>query len=525
MTAAHGIAWQLRIMRMLWVKTVRHSAFLQNTAVLTVTSLVLRAVGIFFRMYLSARIGAEGMGLYQLIVSVYVLASAFASAGICTAVTRMVTDALCRGDRRTALSALRAAVVISVGVAAASALAVSLAAYPIARYGMGDTRVVGALRILTLSLPFMGVSSCVKGYFIARRQVTVTARAQLLEQAVRIFVIVLLLERGVATTVASACAVVMIGDVVAECASCLRLLCAFRRDCRRLPPGEDTAKGAVMTTLMGIALPITATRYLTTALHTVENLLVPSRMALYTGSRAVALAQFGCLKGMAMPLLFFPASLLSSLATLLIPEISEAAALDRQEKVRGAAARTLHLTLTGSILVGGVFYLYAMPLGRLFYQSDEVGCLLRALAPLVPAMYVESMVDGILKGLNQQVSTLRHNLLDSSLRLFLVVTVVPHAGMAGFLFVMTVSNVLVAVLNVHRLLTVTNMRFRWRQWVFAPTIAVVLAAVGSDMLQKNAWISVWPPLLSLATGIALLCGLFFLLLYGTGCITRRDVRI
>lgn len=510
---------------MLVVKTVRRTAFLQNAAVLTVTSLLLRTVGIFFRMYLSTRIGAEGMGLYQLIVSVYVLASAFAAAGICTAVTRMVTDALCRGDRRTALSALRVAVLVSAAVGILSGVVLVAASVPIGRYLIGDVRAVAALRILTVSLPFMGVTSCLKGYFMARRRVNVTAHAQLLEQAVRIAVIAWLLERGYATSIASACAVVMVGDVIAEITSCIHMIFAFRRDRRHLPPAAVTQAERVMPQLMGIALPITATRYLNTALHTVENLLVPSRLGVYVGSRAVALAQFGALKGMAMPLIFFPSSFLSSLATLLIPEISEAAALNKQERVRDAVGRTLHLTLTGSILVGGVFFLYAMPLGRLFYHSDEVGCLLRALAPIIPAMYVESMVDGILKGLGQQVSTLRYSLIDSALRLLLVVTVVPRTGMAGFLFVMTVSNVLVAVLNLQRLLTVTGMRFRWRQWIVAPMLAVALAALGSHTLKSNVWFAALPDMVATAVGACLLCGVFGALLYAFGCVSRRDVKI
>ncbi|MBO5797495.1 MAG: oligosaccharide flippase family protein, partial [Clostridia bacterium] len=467
----------------MWVvKTFRRSPFLQNAAVLTVTSLVLRAVGIFFRMYLAGRIGAEGMGLYQLVISVYVLASAFAAAGICTAVTRQVTDALCRGDRATALKALRCAVGVSVEVGVVSAGVLYLAADPVSRWFLKDVRAINALRILTVSLPFMGVSSCLKGYFMARRRVSFTARAQLLEQAVRIAVIALLLERVGPTDLSAACAVVMLGDVVAEIASCLHLALGFGRDRRKLPESVAPPAAGVMTAMMGIALPISATRYLTTALHTVENLLVPARISRYTGSRAVALAQFGSLKGMTMPLLFFPASFLSSLSTLLIPELSESAALGRQERVKAAVGRTLQLTLCASILIGGVFYLYAAELGQLLFQHDEVSLMLRVLAPLVPAMYLESLVDGMLKGLGQQVSTLRYNLWDSALRLVLVITVVPRTGMAGFLFVMTVSNLLVAFLNLHRLLTVTEMRLNWRQWVLAPLAAVGLSAVGAEYL-------------------------------------------
>lgn len=67
---------------------------------MTITALILRTIGIFFRIYMSNKIGAEGMGLYQLIFSIYVLAATFASSGICTAVTRMVTDELATGTKK-----------------------------------------------------------------------------------------------------------------------------------------------------------------------------------------------------------------------------------------------------------------------------------------------------------------------------------------------------------------------------------------------------------------------------------------
>ena len=489
-------------------KVFRRSAFLQNAALLTVTSLLLRGVGILFRIYLAGRIGPEGMGLYQLVISVYMLVSAFAAAGLCTAVTRLVTDALCRGDRGRALRALRYAVLVSLLVGLVSAGALYLTAGPISRGLLKDARAAAALRILPISLPFMGVSSCLKGYFMARRRVTVTARAQILEQAVRIAVIAALLQKVGSADLSAACAVVMTGDVTAEAASCLRLFGGFRRDRRNLPPATAPMKGeGVMATLMGISLPITATRYLNTALHTVENLLVPDRLTVYTGSRAVALSLFGCLKGMAMPLLFFPSSFLSAIGTLLIPEISESAALGHTRRVQDAVGRTLHLTLTASLLLSGVFWLYAPALGTLLYQSEEVSRMLRVLAPLLPAMYLESMVDGILKGLDQQVSTLRYSLIDSGIRLALIFWLVPRTGMAGFLFVMTVSNLLVAFLNLHRLITVTKLPVQWGRWLIAPLAAVGAAGGGAFAFSRISPVAALPPVLGTISGILVMAGL------------------
>ena len=509
----------------MWVvKTLRRSPFLKNAAVLTGTSLLLRTVGIFFRIYLSDRIGAEGMGLYQLVISVYTFASAFAAAGICTAVTRLVAEALARGDRSTALRALRGAVWVSIAAGLLSAGILALTADPLSRYLLKDGRAAAALRILTVSLPFMGVSSCLKGYFLARRRAAVTARAQLLEQAVRIGVIALLLERVGPSDLSAACGAVMLGDVIAEIASCLRLALGFGRDARSLPPHGGERGERVMTALMGIALPVTATRYLNTGLHTAENLLAPAMIALYTGSRPEALAQFGALKGMAMPLLFFPAAFLAAVGNLLVPEISGAAALGRRERVQEAVGRTLQLTLAASILIGGAFTLYAAPLGQLLYHTDEVGVLLRVLGPLVPAMYLETVADSMLKGLGQQVSTLRYSLIDSGVRLLLVLLLVPRTGMGGFLFMMVVSNGMMALLSLHRLLTVTGMRIRWGRWVATPLGALLVAGFASFYTQKTAPVAALPAWAAVGGGLSVLCLMYGALMIVFGGIRRRSFR-
>ncbi|MBO5928934.1 MAG: oligosaccharide flippase family protein, partial [Clostridia bacterium] len=100
---------------------MKHAVFVKNAAVLTGTSCILRTIGIFFRMYLSGVIGAEGMGLYQLIISIYVLASTFATSGISTAVTRMIADELVCGTPATVRHVLRRSVTLSVLLGIASA--------------------------------------------------------------------------------------------------------------------------------------------------------------------------------------------------------------------------------------------------------------------------------------------------------------------------------------------------------------------------------------------------------------------
>ena len=506
----------------------RHSVFLKNAAILTVTSLILRTIGIFFRIYMSNKIGAEGMGLYQLIVSIYVLGATFATSGISTAVTRLVADELVRGTASSVRRILRRSIALSLILGVASTAIIYGGAELISVYWIKDIRATSALRVLSFSLPSMGISSCLRGYFIARRRVAVSSRAQLLEQAVRIGIVVFLLDRFSAFGIGIACMAVMIGDTVAEWVACGCIALGYCADRKRLnnelPPRGASPLTSVVRRVLTIAVPITAGRYLNTILRTIENILVPNSIAKYSGSQERGLSQFGALKGMALPLIFFPASFLSAMATLLIPEISAANALNQKERINSAVEKALRITLLSSILIGTVFTVFSRELGLLLYNSTEVGLYLRVLAPLTPIMYTESIVDGMLKGLNQQNSSLKYSIADSSLRIILILLLVPYRGMGAFLFIMVISNLLTSFLNTHRLLKVTGMSIRWSHWILRPLLGACGAAAVSLIITHLPLISSVSGIWLTVLGILCLCGVYIALMLGLGCITRSDLR-
>lgn len=507
---------------------MRHAVFVKNAAVLTVTSLILRTVGIGFRIFLADKLGAEGMGLYQLIVSVYVLGSTFATSGISTAVTRLVADEAVCGTARSVRHILYRSLFLSVTIGLLSTALIYGGADLISVYAIRDVRAAPALRILSFSLPSMGISSCLRGYLIARRKAAGSSYAQLLEQAVRIGVIALLIDRAAAKGLAAACAAVMLGDTVAEWTACgylaLRYKCDARRMRQDLPSRASTPRSPVMRRLFSIAVPITAGRYLNTALRTVENILVPNNLAKYSGRTEQGLAEFGALKGMALPLIFFPASFLSAISTLLIPEISAANALHQRSKINRAVERTLQITLLSSVLIGAVFFTFSNEIGMLLYHNQDVGRYLAFLAPLTPIMYAESLVDGILKGLNQQVSSLRYSVADSALRIVLILLVVPRYGMKGFLFIMVVSNVMTSFLNTHRLLTVTGIRIQWRNWVVGPLLGAGASMSLTYFLCRLPFFVHINGIIQIILGILCLCGAYVLLLWLLGCVRPSELK-
>ncbi len=457
------------------------NVFIKNTAVLVVTALILRSVGIIFKIHLANLIGSEGMGLYQQIFSVYILVSAFATSGISTAVTRLVSE-VCE-DRQKVTVIMKKATVLTLALSVFSAVLMLLSADFIAIKFIGDQRSAPSLKILTFSLPFMGLSSCMRGYFLARRKTLEPSLVQLLEQAVRISVILMLLSRFSGYGLTFSAAAVLIGDVVAEAVSFLTNYIIYK--CSEKSPKRSSDQKGIYKKIISIALPITGSSYLSSFLHTAENLLVPAKLAFFYGTRERGLQLFGAIRSMAMPVLFFPASFLTSFSTMLIPEMSGAAANGKTLKIKNTVEKSVSITLTLSVFTACVFWFCAYDISTLLYNDTDVGFTIKILAPIVPFMYLESVSAGILKGLDRQKDMFWYNLFDSLLRIIFITILLPICGIKGYLAVMTVSNCLTSSLCFYCLLKTSGVSLKINEWIIKPLATGVFGGILAWFLFKN----------------------------------------
>ena len=502
---------------------LRKTVFIKNAAVLTVSGLILRFIGIVFKVWLAGSIGAEGMGVHQMIFSVYVLASTFAAAGICTAVTRLCADELALGGKSGTVYIFKRCCAAVLVISAVSLLILLFGSNLIASLVIGRKESAAAIRICSLSLPFMGLCSCFRGYFIARRRASPGAFGQIFEQTVRIGVTVAALKLVGSKGGSASLAAIFLGDTVSEALACLLLFIIYIFDVKKLEnKGRALPPYRVMKAVKHIALPITAGRYLNSVLRTAENIMVPKFLAKNPLCSSDALSLFGMIKGMALPILFFPSTLINSISTLLIPEMSEAAARGRRGIVRGAAEKTVTLTLAVGLMCGSIFFTCGDKIGALLYKSDGVGYLLCALSPIVPLMYLDGVCDGMLKGLDCQRFTFWTALTDSALRLVLIPLILPVFGVRGFIGIMYFSNFFTCALNGLKLIKVSNAELDTFKTVFLP----LFLALTSALLCKTLT-SLIPSPSTLFYVIAVCTGtltLYTVLMFSSKCITADDIR-
>lgn len=502
---------------------MKKTIFIKNALILTVSSLILRFAGIIFKVWLAALVGSEGIGLYQLVFSVYVLASTFATSGISTAVTRLIAEETALGSKKGTLKILRRSMQLTLIIAFITVGIIWLGADFIAVKLLGDARAVTAVKILPLSLPFMGITSCLRGYFIARRSATPNAVSQIFEQAVRIILVVVLVTKFAAKGLEFCCAAVITGDVAAEILACIMLYLIYLSSKKGLNKlnGRKRPPYGIVRKITHIALPITSGRYLNTALRTAENILVPKSLSKYAFCGDKALSQFGMIKGMALPILFFPSAILNSVSTLLIPEMSEAAAKNQSRLVKTATGNILKLTAVISFIFAAIFYVAGEQIGMLIYKSEDVGFLLKALSPIVPLMYLDSISDGILKGLDQQVFSFRTAVSDSLMRIVLIIFLLPKTGLYGFIGIMYFSNFLTCFLNVGRLMKISGASLKPIKEIILPVLSAFCVTLLSNLLVWG--ISAQYNLVYIILLCVLSLPIYFILLIILGVIEKEEI--
>ena len=176
-----------------------------------------------------------------------------------------------------------------------------------------------------------------------------------------------------------------------------------------------------------------------------------------------------------------------------------------------------------AIGVAAVLMSNAESFAVILYNEPAAGKAICALAPIVTVMYLDSAVDGILKGLGEQVAVVRYNVYDTAMCVGLVYTLVPLFGTAGYLTTIVISEVFNMALSASRLVSVTGFRVNMVRWALLPTFAAILSTAISGSMLKIFIKTKGAPELVLTVLTTVFIYLLFLWIFR--CITKEDIRL
>lgn len=448
--------------------------FFYNGLLLTVVGLAVRSVSMAFNSYVSRTVGAEGIGLFTLIMTVYSFAVTFASSGISLTVTRLVAAAIGDGQEGNVRRIMRFAVIYSLIFSSFASVVLFFGAEYFGGTVLGDGRAVLPLRILALSLIPLSLSSAFGGYFVGVKRVARNAVVQVLGQACRIFLTVFLvlglMDGDVERTTAALCLSITLTELAAFLVSLLQ----FVFDKRRIGAGVN--RPAAFCDVTSMAIPLALSAYIRSALLTVEHVLIPARLRHSGSTAAEALASYGVLHGMTLPLLLYPMSPLSSFSGLLVPEFAESLAKGEHSRMSRIASDALNATLTYAVGAAAILHVFAEELGYVIYNSYYAGHYISLMAVVVPIMYLDHVTDAVLKGIGEQVYSMWVNISDSLLSVILIWFLIPGMGIGGYAVVIVIMEGYNFLLSMLRLRKRVTFKINLTGSVIIPLLAAGAAA-------------------------------------------------
>lgn len=513
----------------------RTGKFIRDALPLAIAGIVIRALSVSFNAYVSKKLGAEVMGLYGLVMSVGTFAITLASSGINLAAVRLSAAAVSdKSDGADVSSHLRqilrkcTAYALFFGIGACALLLVL--AGVIGRGALADARTVPALRAFAFSLPAISVSAVISGYFTGVRHVPRSVLAMMTEQLFRFVFIIAGLVMAEGKGSGGACLAIVVGNVAADAASLMWSYFLCRTDIRRRAfvritdkstgerkktarishIGKDVSRQnldgkdviiekrrVTMRDVMNISLPVALGSYLRQGLTSLEHIAIPWGLRRSGRSPEAALASYGVVSQMALPVVMFPYAVIGAFTSLLVPEMTTLAERGDTAGVCRTARRVISTTVFFGLGIGGVFSSFASQLGMSIYGSEQAGEMIRLLAPAMPMMFLDTTVDAMLKGLGEQLYCVKVNTLDAAICLITVVLAVPRMGINGYIMVIYASEAVNAALSISRLAKITSLG--------ANTLGVILLPVASLFTSGLFWhtLSAFIPALSPAAGIVI----------------------
>lgn len=421
------------------------NTFLRSTLLLTFAGILSRLLGFYYRIFLANTIGAEGIGIYQLIFPIYGLCFALCASGIETSVSKLTAEKYALGKQEEALGILKTAITITLTLALSCSLVLFQYAEPIAYFFLKESRCTTLLRLLALTIPLGTVQSCICGYYFGIHQATIPSFAQLVEQGFRIGFTILLYNIYKVNSLPISSILAVAGLVIGEFCSLLFTLTCFSFQKKIQWHLHTSHFFTYLREIYSLAAPLTISRISITFLAGFEATLIPTALRNYGMDSSLALSIYGILNGMALPFILFPNALTISLSIMLLPKISEFQISGQKDKLNTTIKKTFSYCLFLGIFSLLFFLIFGDFLGNLVFSNALAGNFITILAWLCPFLYLNTTLNGILNGLGRADLTFFNGVFSQILRIIFIIFLIPEIGIKGYLLGILTSQLFVTL--------------------------------------------------------------------------------
>lgn len=477
----------------------------RSAAQVTVFSTIEKTLSFFYRIILTRIIGAEGLGIYQICLTVFSVFLTLASSGVPVTVSRLMAKSGAKNDMTGKHAAVTAGVVCTLIVTIPAAIILFFGKNAFG-FLFSDERCQDLFLLLLPGLILTSVYAVIRGSFWGNKQFLPYSVIELLEDAVMVVVGTVLIW-GVTDPVEGARNAIWAVLISYIFSFLVSLFWYFKKGGKFVNPRRQ------MKPLISSAAPITAMRTSTSLLNSAVAVILPAlliRVCGLTNSEAISL--YGVAAGMAIPMLFIPSSFIGSIAVVVAPELSENFYRGRTERVKYDVEKSVKAAIFIATVLMPILFVLGKPISDLLYSNDLCGEMVQRSAFLMLPMCIVMMTNTVLNSMNCEKRTLVYFVIGAAAMILCIVTLTGKIGVYSYALGMGVCQIITALLNLRLLKKKckgANCTKYALQSVFVTALACLFGVLLNNLLRthlSSLWqIAVCAPLLLAFTAGALYC--------------------
>lgn len=369
--------------------------FIKSTFILIIGGFITKLLGMVIKIITNRFLGLEGLGVYMLIMPTFMLLIAIVQMGFPIAISKLVSE-----DKYNNKNLIISTIPITLTINIIIMILLFLFSKYISNNLLHDGRCELALKYISFTLPFISISSILRGYFFGKEKMIVHVLSNIVEDIIRLITLVIGIPIFLKNGIESAVAFIIISNIISEVASIIVFILFFPRNMKIKKDDIKFNKDNIKK-ILSISIPSTLSRLIGTIGYFFEPIILTHFLLKSGYSNLYIVNEYGIINGYVMPLLLFPSFFTVAISQALIPTISKSYSNNDIKYTRKKIKEAIIFSLLVGIPATIIFILIPeLPL-KIIYNTDKGIKYIKVMAPFCLLYYFEAPLSSTLNAMGK----------------------------------------------------------------------------------------------------------------------------
>lgn len=410
--------------------------FIKSTIILILGGFLTKILGMFIKIVLTRTISTEGIGIYSLVLPTFNLFITLCSLGLPVAISKLVSEKN-KYSKQIVLTPVPFILLFNIGL-----IVILFLIAPFLSNNLLNNKITYyPLIAIGFTLPFICISSIIKGYFFGKEKMFPTTLSNIVEQLMRLFLTMTVVAKLMNYSLEYAITGVVLINILSEGISILVLL-LFLPKKKKIFTKDFSYDKSLMKDLLNISIPTTGSRLIGSLCYFLEPIILTFALLKSGYSNEFITTQYGIINGYVYPLLLLPSFFTMAISNALLPVVSNA----YSHRNYNYTNYKIKQAITLSLIIGVPCTLLFMTIPDVFlnfiYNTNEGLEYIKVIAPIYLVYYIQGPLTASMQAMGKAKEAMMGTLYGSIIRtVLLLVLSMCHIGMWG-LIVSSIVNIL-----------------------------------------------------------------------------------